>query len=423
MNMRAGSLRHFTIIKNGTTPASGEASYWDGDIAWATPDDLGQVKSAHIAQTKRSVTRLAVTETNLNVVPSGTVLMSTRAPVGHMAIASIPMAFNQGCRGLIAREGTWPPYLLYVLQSRVPELNATANGTTFVELSRDDLASVRISLPSIESQQRVAAFLDEKTAQIDALVAKKQTLLERLAEKRQAIITQVVTKGLNPAAPMKYSGIEWLGRIPAHWAVKRLKHLAVEYNGLQMGPFGGMLTELSAEATGYKLYGQENTISGDFNLGHRWLDKDRFNALKRYQLVPGDLVITRKGSLGSCRRVPDNALPGIADSDTIIIRVDEFKIRSALAILLLHDAAYIASQIEQNRRGAILAGLNTAVVGNLGILCPPLSEQDAITDWCRKVVNRLDEIVISIHKSIEKITEYRSILVTAAVTGQIEGPR
>jgi restriction endonuclease S subunit len=330
MNMRAGSLRHFTIIKNGTTPASGEASYWDGDIAWATPDDLGQVKSAHIAQTKRSVTRLAVTETNLNVVPSGTVLMSTRAPVGHMAIASIPMAFNQGCRGLIAREGTWPPYLLYVLQSRVPELNATANGTTFVALSRDDLASVRISLPSIESQQRVAAFLDEKTAQIDALVAKKQTLLERLAEKRQAIITQVVTKGLNPAAPMKYSGIEWLGRIPAHWAVKRLKHLAVEYNGLQRGPFGGMLTELSAEATGYKLYGQENTISGDFNLGHRWLDKDRFNALKRYQLVPGDLVITRKGSLGSCRRVPDNALPGIADSDTIIIRVDEFKIRSAL---------------------------------------------------------------------------------------------
>jgi len=100
--------------------------------------------------------------------------------------------------------------------------------------------------------------------------------------------------------------------------------------GLQMGPFGGMLTDLSPEPTGFKLYGQENTISGNFDLGNRWVEEERFHDLARYQLQAGDLVITRKGSLGSCRRFPAKALPGLADSDTIIIRFDEKKLQSAL---------------------------------------------------------------------------------------------
>jgi type I restriction enzyme S subunit len=229
-----GALRYFTTIKNGSTPASGEPAYWDGDTAWATPDDLGRLNSNRISETKRTITPLAVAENHLNVVPAETVLMSTRAPIGHMAIAAVPMAFNRGCRALIPNERTFGPYLLYLLKSRVPELNASANGTTFVELSRDDLASVRIALPSLETQKRIATFLDAKTARIDELIAKKEALLDQLAENRRAIITQAVTKGLNPAAPMKDSGIDWLGQIPAHWSVIRLRFLLNEdtRNGL-----------------------------------------------------------------------------------------------------------------------------------------------------------------------------------------------
>ncbi|MHC9419876.1 restriction endonuclease subunit S domain-containing protein [Sphingomonas citri] len=89
-----------------------------------------------------------------------------------------------------------------------------------------DILKLPWKWPPLETQRRIAAFLDEKTAQIDALIAKKQALLERLAEKRQAIITQAVTKGLNPAASLRDSGIDWLGQIPAHWKVKRVKHVA-----------------------------------------------------------------------------------------------------------------------------------------------------------------------------------------------------
>jgi type I restriction enzyme S subunit len=300
-------------------------------------------------------------------------------------------------------------------------VDLVCNVATIAHFTAEKVKSAPIAFPSLGTQRLIVAFLDEKTAQIDTLIAKKQALLDRLAEKRRAIITQAVTKGLNPSAPMKESGLDWVGPIPAHWELRRLKFLVRDGIGLQMGPFGGMLTDLSPEPTGFKLYGQENTISGNFELGRRWIEEERFHDLARYQLHAGDLVITRKGSLGSCRRFPTDALPGLADSDTIIVRFDEEKLQSALAITLLHDAAYVAAQIESTRRGAILAGLNSSVVGDLWLVCPTGDEQSAITKWCERFKAKIDELIAAIEKSITDINGYRSALITAAVTGQIEG--
>ena len=213
------------------------------------------------------------------------------------------------------------------------------------------------AFPPLDTQRRIARFLDEKTARIDGLIEKKRALLDRLAEKRQALITRAVTKGLNPDAPMKPSGIDWLGDIPAHWEVMPLKRLVEDGIGLQMGPFGGMLTNLPDYETGFKLYGQENTISGDFTRGSRWIEEERYYELKRYELLPGDLVITRKGSLGNCRRVPEGIAPGIADSDTIRIRPNSLRLKPEWAVTLLHEANFVSEQIAAERRGAILSGL------------------------------------------------------------------
>jgi type I restriction enzyme S subunit len=303
----------------------------------------------------------------------------------------------------------------------VGEVVSRSVGVSYPAINASQLVDIEILLPPLETQRRIAAFLDNRVGRIDALISKKQALLDCLAEKRQAIITQAVTKGLHPTAPMKDSGIDWLGQIPAHWEVKKLKYLVRESVGLQMGPFGGMLTELAAEPTGFKLYGQENTIAGDFALGHRWISEERYRSLARYHLRAGDLVITRKGSLGSCRRFPSDALPGVADSDTIIIRFDETKLLSALAIMLLHDAAYVAAQIESNRRGAILAGLNSTVVGDLLIVCPSITEQAEIIAQCGGFMSRIDRLSDAVEDSIQQAMEYRSALITAAVTGQIEG--
>ncbi|WGH78600.1 restriction endonuclease subunit S [Jannaschia ovalis] len=292
-----------------------------------------------------------------------------------------------------------------------------ANGVTRYGLGQYPMKNALVALPPIESQRRIARFLDEKTAQIDGLIEKKRALLDGLAEKRQVLITRAVTKGLNPDAPMKPSGIDWLGDIPAHWELLPLKRLLADGIGLQMGPFGGMLTNLPDYETGFKLYGQENTISGDFTRGRRWVEEERFNELKRYQLVPGDLVITRKGSLGSCRRVPDGIQPGITDSDTIRIRPNHSRLLSEWALALLHEAHFVSEQISAERRGAILSGLNTTVVGNLLFTAPPVDEQNRILRFLSRTLSRDDIIVAKVKETIARLVEYRSALITAAVTG------
>ena len=188
-----GALRYFGRIQNGTTPASGETKYWDGDVLWATPEDLGKLTSDRIAATKRQVTEKAVEEVNLSVLPIGSIIISTRAPIGHMAMNDISMSFNQGCRGIIPGDKIHGPFFYYQLQSRVSELNAVSNGTTFVELSRDELAAVRMTFPDLDSQKRIADFLDKKTAQIDHTVTKVQASIDLLREYRAALITTAVT--------------------------------------------------------------------------------------------------------------------------------------------------------------------------------------------------------------------------------------
>ncbi len=425
VNWESWKLAHaYNRIGSGTTPTSGNADYYDDETGtpWITTSEL---RETYIYQTSSKVTQLALDDfTTLRTYAPNSVFMAMYgATIGRLGISSIPATCNQACCVFESSDKFDNRFLFYWLWHRRTELISLSVGGGQPNLSQQDLKSEKALCPPLATQQRIAAFLDEKTARIDALIAKKQALLERLAEKRQALITHAVTKGLNPAAPMKDSGIEWLGQIPAHWEIKPLKFLVAEQGGLQMGPFGGMLTELSADPTGYKLYGQENTISGDFSRGNRWLDQERFDFLQRYHLRPCDLVITRKGSLGSCRRFPRDALPGVADSDTIIIRFDESKFRSALAMLLLHDAAYVSAQIEQNRRGAILAGLNTSVVGDLCLICPPLPEQEDVTAWCLSVIEKMDATSLEVSASIQKLSEYRSTLITAAVTGQISDLR
>ncbi|MEY6434236.1 restriction endonuclease subunit S, partial [Thioalkalicoccus limnaeus] len=299
------------------------------------------------------------------------------------------------------------------------QFKLAANGVTRFGLGQYPMKNAFIALPPVDTQQRIARFLDEKTARIDGLIEKKRALLDRLAEKRQALITRAVTKGLNPDAPMKPSGIDWLGDIPAHWEVRQLRRLVEDGIGLQMGPFGGMLTNLPDYETGFKLYGQENTISGDFSRGSRWVEEERYEELKRYELLPGDLVITRKGSLGNCRRVPEKILPGIADSDTIRIRPNKLRLMPAWALTLLHEAQFVSEQITAERRGAILSGLNTTVVGSLIFTVPPLAEQGELMDSLDAILSPIGAIAERLRKTIDKLVEYRAAIITAAVTGKI----
>jgi type I restriction enzyme S subunit len=182
-----------------------------------------------------------------------------------------------------------------------------------------------------------------------------------------------------------------------------------------------MLKDLETEPTSFKLYGQVNTIAGDFHLGDRWLRNDVYEQLFRYSVQPGDVVLTRKGaSIGYARLFPTDGQPGVIDSDTIRIRVNKEALLPHYALLLLHEALYVGEQILNERRGAILPNLNSERVGNLMLAVPDIAQQEKILLFVYGIVNERDRANRGIESQTDRLKEYRQALITAAVTGQLD---
>jgi type I restriction enzyme, S subunit len=278
-----------------------------------------------------------------------------------------------------------------------------------------------VPVPPVTLQVAIAALLNRETAKIDALIAKQTEILTRLEEHRRALITDAVTRGLDPSVPMQETGNIGFPSIPAHWEVRRIKQMLVAgKSGIQIGPFGTMLTDLPNHNTGFALYGQQNTISGDFGQCTRWVTEEFYRASPQYHMTAGDLVVTRKGSLGNCRVVPDSLAPGCFDSDTIRIRLNLNLVSAQFVQTVLHDAPYMEMQVIESKRGAVLGGLNSEVIGNLKIAIPPSVEQAKILHSLDSALKRVNHVRHAATELIDRLSERRAALITAAVTGQID---
>ena len=241
-------LKRIAKIVNGSTPKSSITKYWGGDIVWVTPADISKVSSLKISGSEKKITHEGLNNCGASIVPQGSIILTTRAPIGNLAIANNSLCTNQGCKSLIPTN-VYSPYVFYFLFVSKEILQSIGSGTTFKELSTDNLASFMIVLPPKYEQKSIATYLDRKTTQIDNLISKKQKLIELLKEERAAIINQAVTKGLNTDASMKDSGIEWLGEVPKHWEVKRLKFVSDFKSG------NGITANLIKNDGEYTVYG------------------------------------------------------------------------------------------------------------------------------------------------------------------------
>lgn len=163
--MKAGwevrQLGEVCTVVNGGTPKSHVPSYWGGDVNWLTPKDMGQMQGDYIAETPRKITQEGLSNSSARTVPPHSVIMSTRAPIGHLAINEAPMAFNQGCRGMVPDKHLNARYLFHFLSANTEQLNDLGTGTTFKELSSSALKAFPVPLPPLEEQQRIVAVLDE----------------------------------------------------------------------------------------------------------------------------------------------------------------------------------------------------------------------------------------------------------------------
>lgn len=273
----------------------------------------------------------------------------------------------------------------------------TASGSTRDTINITPMANLEVVIPSLSEQTQIASFLDYKTNLIDATIEKKKRLIELLKEKRQAVINEAVTKGLNPNAPMKDSGVEWLGDIPEHWEVKKLKLHLDFLNNIRVPIDSSERFDRQGE---YPYYGASGIID--------YVDDYLFDG--KYILIGED------GANILSRSTP---LAFIAEG--------KFWVNNHAHILAVPIGVleYFCYQLELNDYTPIASGsaqpkLTKDAIANLKIFIPPVKEQIDICNYINEITNRIDLISSNIEIAIEKLQTYRQSLISEAVTGKID---
>src|SRR5207244_3099546 len=221
---------------------------------WFGLADVWQIRDGKMEyedETTENISELGLANSAARLLPKSTVILSRTASVGFSAILGVDMATTQDFVNWICGPTLRPEYLLYVFRSMGHEFRRLTMGSTHQTIYMPDVGGFSTPVPPAPDQDSIVAFIRKETARINALVAKKERLIALLQEQRTALITRAVTKGLDPTVPMKDSGVEWLGEIPAHWEGLRAKHTLLDKIA---GPFGSSLTKDSYGGSTYRGY-------------------------------------------------------------------------------------------------------------------------------------------------------------------------
>ena len=190
--MGLGGKSGIAEIINGSTPSTDNPDYWDGDIMWATPSDLGRLKSIYIDNTERRITQAGLKSCSTTMLPIGTVLLTSRAPVGNLAIAKVPLCTNQGFKSFIPKEGIDSLYLYFAIKQIIPQIQKMSHGNTFTEITKELVQNFEIPLPpTIDDQISIAKELENKMAEIEKLRQAAVTQLEAIDALPAVILREV----------------------------------------------------------------------------------------------------------------------------------------------------------------------------------------------------------------------------------------
>ena len=308
-------------------------------------------------------------------------------------------------------------YIYYILNSELFKYQIGSFLTSTInQLTTYVLGNFKICFPSLEEQKAITRYLDKKLAQIDTLITKQQALLEKLAEQRIALISNAVTKGLNPDVEMKESEVEWLGGIPSHWVQMSLKYsLAIPITD---GPHETpeILTEgvpfISAEAV--------KNDKLDFHKKRGYIsEEDDLKFSKKYKPKYGDVYMVKSGATtGNVARVETYERFNIW-SPLAVMRPNQKHITTDYLFYTL-KSEYFNNFVKTKWNMGTQQNIGMGILANIPTIIPPLEEQQAIANYLDNKMNQIERVELSHIECINRLKEYRSALITQAVTGKID---
>ena len=310
------------------------------------------------------------------------------------------------------------PFLQYLFRS--PDFRKVGEASMYgaggqKRVPDDFVRNFANAFPPLIEQAAIAAFLDRETAKIDELVAEQRRLMELLKEKRQAVISHAVTRGLNADAPVKPSGIEWLGNVPAHWETRSLAKASTKITNGYVGPTRDILVEAGVP------YIQATHIKGGgirFDEGY-FVTREWSEAHAKSILAEGHVLIVQTGAGTGDVGLVSKEEVGFNCHALIIVAPDESVLRGAFLSAVL-QSSYGRQKLESIQTGAMHPHLNCGEVKFVEIPLPPLAEQVELVEHIREAADRFDSLTAEAQRAIDLLQERRTALISAAVTGQID---
>jgi type I restriction enzyme S subunit len=382
----------------------------------------GDLYTTHTTFIRESRSRIPVSlVSTYTPIQHGDVLFAasgeTFEEIGKSAVNLIPGAAVCGGDLILLRpsKAAVPAFLGYACDSynAAQQKASMGRGTTVKHIYPDQIRRVVIPLPPVEEQLAITKFLDREIAKIDALVTEQERLIQLLVEGRQSLISNAVTRGLNSSAAVKASGIDFLGDIPVHWAIRKLKHFSPELTvGIVVEPSKYYVDE------GVPALRSLNIAPGAIRLDSMvFISKEANRLHEKSILRTGDLVAVRSGRPGTTAVIPSD-LDGCNCVDLIIIRRPTDGDESFLCWYLASDAAGV--QFSMGSDGAIQQHFNVSTASELLVPVPPEVEQRAVARFLDVRTYRLDSLQTDLQRTIAIMRERRHALIAAAVTGQID---
>lgn len=325
------SIGEVAEIVSGSTPPSGEPEYWGGDVKWITPKELGGATSTHVGTTERTLTQAGRKACGARVLPVGSVLFSSRAPIGHTAIVASPMATNQGFKSFVPSPALNSRFLLRWLRAHRRQLEAMGTGATFKEVSKRTVERVSIPLPPLDEQRRIADVLDRA----DALRAKRRETLDCLAELRTSAFEAAFPEGASEHAPsIELGSLVVPGRPITYGILKPGPDVASGVPYVRVVDIrGGRI-----DASGLR----RTTIAID-------------TQYKRSRLAAGDLVMSIRGHVGRLATVPETLAGANITQDSARFSVPH---ESAAFIMAALQSTAVQRWMERRTKGVAVRGIN-----------------------------------------------------------------
>lgn len=347
-------------IVSGSTPKTGIPEYWDGDVKWITPAEINE-DTYIISDSVRKLTELGVKKTGLTSFPEGTVILSSRAPIGKVAIAGCEMYCNQGFKNLICSEKINNRYLYWFLKGNTSFLNSLGRGATFKEISKQIVAAIEINVPEIDQQLQAVENLER----VSSIIQLRKQELQKLDELVKARFVEVFG---DPETN------------PKGWNQVTVGDVC---SSIVRGPFGSALKKeffVEPSESTYKVYEQKHAIQKSATIGTYYVTEEKYQELKRFECVSGDILMSCSGTMGELYQLPEECERGIINQALCKFTLNE----QILPICFLTYMGQTIGNLETKGSG-IQNIAAVSYVKAMPINLPPLEVQIEFENFCKQL--------------------------------------